>query len=71
MVRIEMTQDEARMLRRLLESHLSELKIEIASTNIEDFEETLRREEGLIENLLRHLETQDLSYPESMFGEYA
>ncbi len=71
MIRIEMSQDEARMLRKLLESHLSELKTEIAATNIEDFEETLRREEGLIENLLQHLETQDLSYPQSMFGEYA
>jgi hypothetical protein len=71
MVRIEMTQDEARMLRKLLESHLSELRTEMAATSIEDFVEALRREEGLIENLLQHLEGQDLSYPESMFGEYA
>ncbi len=71
MVRLEMSLDEARMLRKLLQSHLTELKTEIAATNIEDFEKTLRQEEGLIDNLLQHLETQDLSYPESMFGEYA
>lgn len=71
MIPIEMSQDEARLLRKLLESHLSELRIEIAATNIEDFEETLRREEELIGNLLQHLEAQDLSYPQSMFGEYA
>lgn len=71
MINIEMSQDEARLLRKLLESHLSDLKIEVAATNIEDFEEALRREQELIENLLRRLEAQDLSYPESMFGEYA
>ncbi len=71
MVRIEMSPDEARMLRKILESHLSDLKAEITATNIEDFVDALRREEGLIENLLQHLEAQDLSYPESMFGEYA
>ncbi len=71
MVRIEMSPDEARMLRKILESHLSDLKAEIAATNIEEFADALRREEGLIESLLQHLESQDLSYPESMFGEYA
>ncbi len=71
MVRIEMSPDEARMLRKILESHLSDLKAEIAATNIEEFVDALRREEGLIESLLQHLESQDLSYPESMFGEYA
>ncbi len=70
MVGIEISQDEARILRKILESHLSELRVELAATTIEDFEETLRREEELIESVLLRLEAQDLSYPESMFGEY-
>ncbi len=71
MVHFEMSKDEARMLVKLLESHLAELKLDIAATNIADFAEALRREEVLIENLLLHLKAQDLSYPEAMFGEYA
>ncbi len=71
MVHIEMSQDEARIVRKVLELHLSELRIDLAAAHIQEFEDTLKKEEALLESVLKHLETLDLSYPESMFGEYA
>ncbi len=70
MVQIQLDDDEVRMLIKTLEAQLAELRLEIGSTRIADFEETLRREEGLVESLLRRLREHEPQMPGSMFGEY-
>ncbi len=70
MTRIELSQDEARVLNKILESYLAELKIEITGTSVDDFVEVLQREQTLLENLLERLQSIDLGLPESMAGDY-
>jgi hypothetical protein len=56
MVQIELSPEKAEMLQEVLVSYLSELRLEITYTHIEDFREFLRRRGDLLEGLLQRLE---------------
>lgn len=55
MVVLELSADEAAQLRSILESHLSDLRMEIADTDRMDYRELLHREQKLMEKLLMRL----------------
>ena len=54
---IKLTHDEAEMLHKILDSYLSDLRVEIADTDLADFREILKNEEVFIKELLHRLET--------------
>ncbi|MCZ7568083.1 MAG: hypothetical protein M5U01_05690 [Ardenticatenaceae bacterium] len=56
MVRIELTQDEARMLREILRNDLSDLRMEIAATERMEFRQSLKEIEVFLKDLLQRLE---------------
>lgn len=53
---LRLTQTEGDMLRKILESYLSDLRVEIAHTDLKDYRETLKAEETFIKELLDRLE---------------
>lgn len=53
---LRLTQTEEILLRKILESYLSDLRVEIAHTDLKDYRETLKAEETFIKELLRRLE---------------
>ena len=55
MVDIELTQDEANMLREILKTHLSELTFEIAFTHNKGFTELLRKKRDFMIDFLQRL----------------
>ena len=55
MFQITLTAAEAADLREVLESYLSELRMEIANTDSMDFRERLKQREGLLKRLLAGL----------------
>lgn len=55
MVQIELTQNEANMLREILQAHLSELTFEIAFTHSKDFTELLKRKRDFMIDFLHRL----------------
>lgn len=56
MVRIELATNEASMLREILESFLSDLRMEVANTDQMDFREQLKTREVFIKSLLTRLQ---------------
>lgn len=58
MVTIELTQEEARMLREVLTSYLSDLRMEIADTDSKAFREALKEGEVFLKDLLHRLEQE-------------
>ena len=56
MVDIELTQDEADVLREILKTHLSELNFEIAFTHNNEFTQLLKKKRDFIINFLQRLE---------------
>lgn len=62
MVRIELTDDEAQMLRQVLESYLSDLRMEIADTDSWQFREQLKEKELFLKRILRLL-GWEVTYP--------
>jgi hypothetical protein len=54
--RITMTQGEAVALREILNSYLSDLRMEIADTDSMQFREGLKRQEALLQKLLVQLD---------------
>jgi hypothetical protein len=54
-VTIELTTDEAGMLRSILENDLSDLRMEIANTDSQDFRDALKRREELLKRLVATL----------------
>ncbi len=56
MVDIELTQNEANVLREILETHLSELTFEIAFTHNREFTELLRKKRDFMIDFLQRLE---------------
>jgi hypothetical protein len=56
MVRIEMSPEKAEMLREALVSYLSELRLEITRTHLEEFREFMRRRGEVLEACLQRLE---------------
>ncbi len=55
MVQIELTSREAEMLRFVLDSYLSDLRMEIANTDSMDFREGLKEREVFLKKMLRQL----------------
>ncbi len=55
MTQLNLTETEVPMLRRILESYRSDLRMEIADTEEMDFRETLKEEEALLERILETL----------------
>lgn len=53
---LRLTQPEKDMLLKILESYLSDLRVEITHTDLKDYRETLKAEETFIKELLRRLE---------------
>jgi len=70
MLQIQLNPEEAELLHRILSSYLSDLRVEIADTDIEGFQEILKMEEKFIDNTLRRLEGEAATYSETRFGEY-
>ncbi|MFQ5342901.1 MAG: hypothetical protein ACE5F6_15285 [Anaerolineae bacterium] len=58
MIHIELTREEAQTLHRILQSDLSDLRMEIAGTEQKDFREFLKAREVFLKELLRQLEQQ-------------
>ena len=52
MVQIEITSEEAQMLLEILETYLSDLRMEIADTDQMDFREGLKKKEELLKRLI-------------------
>ncbi len=71
MLQILLNPEEAELLHRVLTSYLSDLRVEIASTDLEGFKDSLRAEEEFIKRLLREIEEESPGLPETSFGEYA
>jgi len=58
MIQIELTRENVDMLREILASHLSELRMEIACTDRRDFREYLRKRGEFLEGFIRDLERE-------------
>jgi hypothetical protein len=56
MTRIELTPEKAGMLREILESYLSDLRMEISATDLQDFREKLKNKAQFLRELLDQLE---------------
>lgn len=56
MIQIELTSEKAEMLREIISSYLSDLRMEIADTENMSFRENLKKKEEFLNELLRHLE---------------
>jgi predicted transcriptional regulator len=56
MVRIDLTQPEAVILRDVLENYVSDLRMEIADTDSMDLREELKGREALLKHLIGRLE---------------
>ncbi len=55
MITVELTSKEAEMLRFVLASYLSDLRMEIADTDSMDFREGLKEREAFLKKILRQL----------------
>ena len=58
MVTIELAPEDARLLGEVLASYLSDLRMEIADTDAQDFRDGLKQEESTIKRLLEQLRVQ-------------
>jgi hypothetical protein len=56
MIRIDMTPEEAEILRVALESYLSDLRVEVSNTDRREYREALKHAEAILKKLLRDLE---------------
>ena len=55
MPRLELTAEESEMLQAILESYLSDLRMEIAGTDSMDFREKLKKKEVLLKRIIPDL----------------
>lgn len=55
MTRLELNQNESKMLRDVLESYLGDLRSEISITDSHDLREELRAEESFLRDLIQRL----------------
>lgn len=55
MAPVTLTDQEAATLRKALEVYLSDLRMEIADTDAQDFREDLKQEEAVLKRLLERL----------------
>ncbi len=61
MTRIELTPEEAESLHEILESFLSDLRVEVIETDDRDYRIMLKRREAFVKKLLRALEYKDVT----------
>jgi hypothetical protein len=57
MIQFQLTLEEAGMLREVLESYLSDLRMEIGGTENMNFREMLKKKEAFLTELLQRLQT--------------
>jgi len=55
MVQLTLTDQDAATLKRALETYLSDLRMEVADTDAQDFREDLKQEESVIKRLVEQL----------------
>ena len=63
MPRLELTPGEAKELRHVLKSYLSDLRMEVAGTDSFDFRQTLKRSEALLKRIIGQLQGQTKAKP--------
>jgi hypothetical protein len=61
MITVEMTQEDAAMLRRSLETLLSDVRMEMCDTDRLDFRDGLKREKHVLEGVLAQLPDSELT----------
>jgi predicted RNA binding protein with dsRBD fold (UPF0201 family) len=61
MVQLTLTTEEAETLREVLDSYLSDLRMEIADTDAMEFREKLKEQEASLRKLLQRLEAKPVS----------
>jgi hypothetical protein len=54
-IRLELTHEEAEVLQHLLQSRVADMRKEISHTATRDFREKLRKEEALLEKVLKEM----------------
>lgn len=59
MPNLELTPDEALLLKEILQSHLGDLRMEIADTDLQSFRDKLRSNEELIKRIIDRLGKMD------------
>ena len=52
MIRLELTDDDAKVLKNALESYLSDLRMEVADTDRQEFRDGLKQEETTLKTIL-------------------
>ncbi|HEX9286347.1 MAG TPA: hypothetical protein VF999_03660 [Thermoanaerobaculia bacterium] len=52
---IQLAEEEAQVLRSVLEEYISELRMEVANTDSMDFREDLKRKEDILKSLVNQL----------------
>jgi hypothetical protein len=55
MVNLRMDDEEAMVLRRVLDSYISDLRMEVSNTSLMEFRERLKHEEFILKELLGRL----------------
>lgn len=55
MIRLELEQDQAEMLREMLEGYLGDLRMEVSQTDLMDVREELKKKEALLKDLIARL----------------
>jgi hypothetical protein len=58
MIQLDLTPDEAEILKTALESYLGDLRMEIAGTDSMDFRETLKDTKATLKKIVEALESQ-------------
>jgi len=59
MPNLELTPDEALLLKEILQSYLGDLRMEIAGTDLQSFRDKLSSNEELIKRIIDHLGKMD------------
>jgi hypothetical protein len=57
MVRIELSDEQARTLRDMMESWLGDLRMEVSSTDQKDWRDALKAREALLKEVIQQLST--------------
>jgi len=60
---LQLNDQQVAMLHKILESYLSDLRVEIAGTDLVEFRDVLKKEEVFIKELLRRLAGETVTVP--------
>lgn len=55
MVELRLSEEEAMVLRRVLDSYVSDLRMEVSNTHVLEFRERLKHEEDVLKGLMQRL----------------